>query len=178
MTTATWASALLEQVRQIVQRVADELLEVVIVERIQLHELAFLRGRRQSLARQPLGAADDLFELRLGLGIAPARHAHRHERHAAHEGRRDDHPQRDVLERSYHADRTEALPDDEHHQAKRHGHERRHADASKLAGGAWRGRRAHREPLLERGGDHETLDLVGALVDLRERVVLPCHSHW
>ena len=120
---------------QVVERVAHELLEVLVVERIELHELVFVGIHREPFARELLGVAHDLFELLLGLRVAPAGHAHRHERHAAHQRRDDDHAERDVLERVHRPDRAEALADDEHDQAQRHRDQRGHADASELTGG-------------------------------------------
>ena len=66
---------------------------------------AFFGRHRQAFAGEPLGVADDLFELALGLRIAPAGQAHRDERHAAHQDRRHDHAQCDVLERPHDPDR-------------------------------------------------------------------------
>ena len=71
-----------QQVGQIVERVAHELLEVLVVERVELEELAFVGRHGEPFARQQLGVAHDLVELRLGLRVAPAGHAHRDERHA------------------------------------------------------------------------------------------------
>ena len=148
MTTATWRERVAQQVGEVVERVADELLEVLVVERVELHELAFVGRHREAFAGEVLGVADDLFELALGLGVAPAGHAHRHERDAAHQRRRHDHAERDVLERPHDADRAEALADDEHDQAERHRHQRRHPDAPELTSRRF-GRlgRAHRQAL-------------------------------
>src|ERR1035438_844818 len=41
-----------QQVRQIVERISDELLEVVVVERIELHELAFLRSEERRVGKE------------------------------------------------------------------------------------------------------------------------------
>ena len=62
-----------QQVGKVVQRLAHQLLEVGVVERVELEELAFVRLDREALAREALGMPDDLFELGLGLGVAPAR---------------------------------------------------------------------------------------------------------
>ena len=92
---------------------------------------------REPFAGELLGVADDLFELALGLGVAPAGQAHGDERDAAHQRRRDDHAEREVLERAHRADRAEALPDDEHDEAERHRDQRRHADAPQLPVRRW-----------------------------------------
>src|SRR5665213_2716134 len=74
-----------QQVGQIIQRVAHQLFEVGVVERVQLHELAFFGRHRQAVASQRLGVAHDLFELRLRLGVAPLGQTHGHERNATHQ---------------------------------------------------------------------------------------------
>jgi hypothetical protein len=86
----------------------------------------------------------DLFELGVGLGIAPAGHPHGDERHAAHQHGGDDHPERDVLERAHHSDRAEALADDDHHEAEREGDQCGEADPPEGIRGAWSGRPTHR----------------------------------
>ena len=128
-----------QQVGQVVERVAHELLEVLVVERVELHELAFVGVDREPFARERLGVADDLFELALGLRVAPAGEAHRDERRRAHQHGRDDHAERDVLERAHRADRAEALADDDRHQPERQRDQRGHADAPQVAGAAFAG---------------------------------------
>ena len=100
-----------QQVGQVVERVADELLEVLVIERVEVHEVGFVGVDREAFAGELLGVAHDLFELALRLRVAPAGHAHGDERHAAHQHRGDDHAERDVLQRPHGADRAEALPD-------------------------------------------------------------------
>ena len=60
-----------QQVGQVVEGVAHELLEVVVVVGVEVEELGLRRLRRDPLARQALGAQDDLLEVLLGLGLAP-----------------------------------------------------------------------------------------------------------
>jgi len=101
-----------QEVRQIVERVAHELLEVVVVERVELHEFAFVRVDHEPFAGEQLGVADDLLEVRLRLGIPPPREPHRYEGNAAHQRGGHDHSERDVLQCPHDADRAESLADD------------------------------------------------------------------
>src|SRR4051812_13008350 len=54
-----------QQVGQVVERVAHELLEVLVVERVELEELALAGLGGQPLAGQALGAADEALEVGL-----------------------------------------------------------------------------------------------------------------
>jgi hypothetical protein len=120
-----------QQVRQVIERVAYQLLEIVVVERIERHEVVFVRVDGQAFAGELLGVAYQLFELQLGLGVAPAGHPHRDQRHGTGEGRDDYHPHGDLLERSHPADRAEALRDDDHDEAHGHRDQRRDPDSPK-----------------------------------------------
>ena len=66
-----------QQVGEVVERLAHELLEVGRVARVELHELALVGLGGEVLAREPLAAADELLELLLvgGVGVVgqPAR---------------------------------------------------------------------------------------------------------
>src|SRR5690349_6189182 len=64
-----------QQVWEVVERVAHELLEVVVVVGVEIHERGLLGLRRHAFAGQALGAQDDLLEVLLGLGLAPVGHA-------------------------------------------------------------------------------------------------------
>ena len=52
-----------QQIGKVVERVAHELLEVVVVERIELHELAFFGIDGEPFPRELLGVAHELIEL-------------------------------------------------------------------------------------------------------------------
>ena len=65
---------LVQQVRQVVERVAHELLEVDRVVRVELQELALVGLGGEVLAREPLGADHELLELGLALGVLVVRH--------------------------------------------------------------------------------------------------------
>src|SRR4051812_3943550 len=82
-----------EQVGQLVQRVADELLEVVVVVGVEVEELGLVGLGGGPLAREALGAQDDLLELLLGLGLAVVGHPQSDRDHRAEErgGHRPDH---------------------------------------------------------------------------------------
>ena len=85
-----------QDVRQIVERVAHELLEVLRVVRVQLQELALLRFGREVVAREALGAAHDQLEVLLVGGVAVVAEARRdegdHHRDEAEAGDRDGDP--------------------------------------------------------------------------------------
>ena len=99
-----------QQVGEVVEGVAHELFEVLVVERVELEELDFVGVRREPFAREPLGAQHDLVELGLGLGVAPAPQAHRDERDARRAAAPTTIPDRDVLERAHGADRLKPCP--------------------------------------------------------------------
>jgi hypothetical protein len=93
---------LAQQVGQVIEGVAHELLEVVVVVGVEVEELGLLGLGRDPLAGQALGAQHDLLEVLLGLGLAPAGHAQADRDRAAEEdgGHRDDDGQRlDRLDR-------------------------------------------------------------------------------
>ncbi len=125
-----------QQVGEVVEGVADELFEVLVVERVELEELHFVGIDRQAFARELLRAQHDLIELGLGLGVAPAGQAHRDEGGGADDGRDEDRPDGDVLQRAHGADAAEPLPDDDDDQAEREGDQGREAGAAQLTGGA------------------------------------------
>ena len=114
----------------------------MVVERVELHELRFVWIHGQPLPRQLLGVAHDLFELPLGLGVAPAGQAHGHEGHGAHQHGGDEHSQRDLLERPNRSNRAEALAEHDRDQAQRERDHCRHARAPQVA--VRGGRRARR----------------------------------
>jgi hypothetical protein len=104
---------------------------------------SFSSGSTASPSRARSSVLRTIFELHLGLRVTPARHVHGDERRAAHQDRRDDHAERDVLECPHGADRAEALADDDHDEADRQGDERGDADVAQLTGGALWGRGSH-----------------------------------
>src|SRR4029077_7213610 len=58
-----------QQVGEIVERVADELFEIVVVERVELEEAAFVGVVGEPFTGELLRVSDDLLELALGLGV-------------------------------------------------------------------------------------------------------------
>jgi hypothetical protein len=59
----------LQQVGQLVERLADELLEVRVVERVERGELHLVGLRGGALPAEPLGALHDPLEVLLALGL-------------------------------------------------------------------------------------------------------------
>src|SRR5947209_9346520 len=102
-----------QEVGKVVERVAHELFEVVVVERVELEEVAFVGVVCEPFARELLGVADDLLELALGLGVAPAGEAHGDEGDERGERGGDDDAERYVLERADGTDGREAVGDDD-----------------------------------------------------------------
>src|SRR3954462_14017667 len=78
-----------QQVGELVERVAHELLEVVVVVGVEVEELRLLGLGGDAVAREALGAQHDLLELLLGLGLAVVGHAQPDHHHRAEEHRRD-----------------------------------------------------------------------------------------
>ena len=75
MTTATlwFSTSVAQQVGQLVERVAHELLEVVVVVGVEVEELGLVGLGGDALAGQALGAQDDLLEVLLGLRARASR---------------------------------------------------------------------------------------------------------
>ena len=100
---------LAQDVREVVQRVLDELLEVDGVVRVELQELALVGLGGEVLAREALGADHEALELGLALRVLVVRHAG-HDQPDHDPGRRgageDD---REHLEHAQRAARREAL---------------------------------------------------------------------
>src|SRR4051794_31152036 len=102
-----------QQVGQVVEGIAHELLEVLVVERVELEEVDLVGIGGDAVAGQALGAAHDLLELGLGLRVAPVGQARGDEHHEQPEARRGDDGDPRGLEQAQRERGAEALADDD-----------------------------------------------------------------
>src|SRR3954471_2206406 len=98
-----------QQVREVVQRLAHERLEIVGVVRVELEELALVRLGRQVLARELLRTDDQALELRLVLGVAIVGHLRHREAEAEADDADAEHDQPRDLELAHRPRRRQAL---------------------------------------------------------------------
>jgi hypothetical protein len=118
-----------QQVGEVVERVAHELLEVVVVVGVEVEELGLFRLGRRPLAGQPLRASHDELEVLLGRRLAVVgepqpdrdRATEHHCRDEAHDGER--------LEDAERAAGAEAVHDDDRRQPGAQRHRRGQEDA-------------------------------------------------
>src|SRR3954469_12623821 len=139
-----------QQVGEIVERVAHELLEVVVVVGVEIQELGLLGLRRHALAGQALGPQDDLLEVLLGLRLAPAGHAQADGDGAAEDDGGDGGNDRQPLDRLDGRIDAEALED----------HDQRQAGAQRDRGGEHDATGGRHQPLMARAMTTRWISLV------------------
>ena len=131
-----------QQVGQLVERVAHELLEVVVVERVERHEVQLGGLGGDAVAGQALRAAHEALELRLVGGLAPVGHAAHHQRHDGAEHDRAEGEDRNAFQQPHRERGRHPLGEGDRHETDAQG------DAGGEGGAAQGGHRA--QPAIAR----------------------------
>jgi hypothetical protein len=88
----------LQEVGQLVERLADELLEVGVLVGVELGELHLVRLGGGALAGETLRPLDDALEVLLALRVLPAGHPHADRAHRAAHAEDEQHQERGALD--------------------------------------------------------------------------------